>query len=91
MAAVIKTAMTRLLLDIDFATEPLSGTLEKEDGARHEFVGWLGLSELVGRLGRGEEVASPRPKGAGPQELTQNPTARPPTDTNKEEEHHANT
>jgi hypothetical protein len=91
VAAVIKTAMTRLLLDIDFATEPISGTLEKEDGAPHEFVGWLGLSELLGRLGRGEEVASPRPKGAGAQELTQSPTAGPPTDTNKEDADHANT
>ena len=82
--------MTRLLLDIDFATEPISGTLEKEDGAPHEFVGWLGLSELLGRLGRGEEVASPRPKGAGPPELTKSETARTPT-TNKEEADHDTT
>ena len=87
---MIKAAMTRLRLDIDFSTEPISGTLEEEDGARHEFVGWLGLSELLGRLGRGKKVVGRRRKGTGPPELTQSETARTPT-TNKEEAPHDTT
>ena len=88
---MIKAAMTRVLLDIDFSTEPISGTLESEDGAQHQFVGWLGLSELLWRIGRGEEVASRRPQAAGPHELTHSATARTPTDTNKGGAHHGTT
>jgi hypothetical protein len=44
--------MTRLILDIDFTSQPVRGTLGEKDGPRHRFVGWIGLSELLGRLGR---------------------------------------
>jgi hypothetical protein len=50
--------MTSLLLKIDFAATPVTGTRQDEDGRQHEFVGWLGMSDVLRRIGA---QVSPRP------------------------------
>jgi hypothetical protein len=43
--------ITSLSLTIDVAAEPVTGTLTDDHGQRHEFVGWLGLSDALSRIG----------------------------------------
>jgi hypothetical protein len=42
---------TSISLNIDFAATPITGTVEDVHGRIHEFVGWLGLSDVLLRLG----------------------------------------
>ena len=50
--------MTSLLLKIDFNATPVTGTLEDDHGRRHDFTGWLGLSDALRRIGT-DETARP--------------------------------
>jgi hypothetical protein len=50
-------SMARLSLDIDFAASPMEGTLREENGDEHRFVDWLGLAEVLGRIGDGERAS----------------------------------
>jgi hypothetical protein len=43
--------MTSLSLKIDLTTTPITGTLEDDHGHKQEFVGWLGLSDALLRIG----------------------------------------
>jgi hypothetical protein len=58
-----RQAMTRFLCDIDFASEPINGTLREQDGTEHPFVGWLGLSEVFGRIAERQGVFHEPPSG----------------------------
>lgn len=46
--------MTSLTLKIDFAATPITGTLQDDHGRQHEFVGWLGLSDALRKIGAHE-------------------------------------
>jgi hypothetical protein len=57
-----RNMITSLTLNIDFAATPITGTLQDEHGRQHEFVGWLGLSDLLRRIG---DEQSPLPPIVG--------------------------
>jgi hypothetical protein len=59
--------MTSLSLKIDFTATPITGTLEDEDGHKHEFIGWLGLSDVLLRIGDHTEEPATRAHRDGPQ------------------------
>jgi hypothetical protein len=53
-----------LRLDVDPDADPIRGVLTAQDGAAHDFVGWLGLASEIERTLRGDG-----PPGSVPPEV----------------------
>ena len=51
------TERRTLTLEVEPGTEPIVGRVREPDGASREFVGWLGLATVLGR------VIGPLPSG----------------------------
>jgi len=59
---------TRLTLELDSRSEPISGRMRDETGTSRAFSGWLGLAAALGSIlrTRGSAAgAGPGPKPAG--------------------------